>query len=31
MIATAESLYPRTFEEFLEWFSCEEDCERHLE
>ena len=31
MIATEESPYPRTFEEFLEWFSCEEDCKRYLE
>jgi transposase-like protein len=31
MKATAENPYPRTFEEFLAWFSSEEDCARYLE
>jgi transposase-like protein len=31
MKATPEQPYPRTFEEFLEWFSSEEDCARYLE
>jgi len=31
MKATAEHPYPRTFEEFLEWFSSEEDCAKYLE
>ena len=31
MKATAENPYPRTFEEFLEWFSSEEDCAKYLE
>jgi hypothetical protein len=30
MKATAESPYPRTFEEVLEWFPCEEDCGRYI-
>lgn len=29
--ATAQAPYPRTFEEFLEWFSTEEDCAEYLE
>ena len=29
--ARSEKLYPRTFEEFLEWFSTEEDCVSYLE
>ncbi len=31
MKATPENPYPRRFEEFLEWFSSEEDCARYLE
>ncbi len=31
MKATAASPYPKTFEEFLEWFSSEEDCANYLE
>jgi transposase-like protein len=31
MKASAESPYPRTFEEFLEWFSSEEECAKYLE
>lgn len=31
MKATTESPFPRTFEEFLDWFSSDEDCERYLE
>lgn len=31
MKATADNPYPRTFEEFLEWFSSEEDCAKYLE
>jgi len=31
MRATPEQPYPRTFEEFLEWFSSEEDCAEYLE
>jgi len=31
MKATPENAYPRTFEEFLEWFSSEADCEQYLE
>jgi transposase-like protein len=31
MKATAQHPFPRTFEEFLEWFSTEEDCSRYLE
>lgn len=31
MKATQERPYPRTFEEFLEWFPSEEDCETYLE
>lgn len=30
MKATSEIPYPRTFEEFLEWFSSEEDCAKYL-
>jgi transposase-like protein len=29
--ATPENPYPRTFEEFLDWFSVEEDCAEYLE
>lgn len=29
--ATLETPYPRTFEEFLEWFSAEDDCRAYLE
>jgi transposase-like protein len=29
--ATTEHPYPRTFEEFLEWFPQEEDCEQYIE
>lgn len=29
--ATMENPYPRTFEEFLDWFSVEEDCAAYLE
>ena len=29
--ATPDNAYPRTFEEFLEWFSSEADCEQYLE
>lgn len=29
--ATAKNPYPRAFEEFLEWFSTEEDCSTYLE
>ena len=31
MKATLENPYPRTFEEFLDWFSVEEDCAAYLE
>lgn len=31
MKATPESPYPKTFEEFLDWFQCEADCEGYLE
>lgn len=31
MKATAKNPHPRTFEEFLEWFSTEEDCAQYLE
>jgi transposase-like protein len=31
MKATVESPFPRTFEEFLEWFASEEDCKEYLE
>ncbi|PIP08124.1 MAG: hypothetical protein COX52_01315 [Syntrophobacterales bacterium CG23_combo_of_CG06-09_8_20_14_all_48_27] len=31
MRATLENPYPRTFEEFLEWFSVEEECAAYLE
>lgn len=31
MKATAENPYPRTFEEFLEWFASEADCAKYLE
>lgn len=31
MKTTFETPYPRTFEEFLEWFSSEEDCVKYLE
>lgn len=31
MKATAANPYPRTFEEFLEWFSTEEGCSQYLE
>jgi transposase-like protein len=31
MKATLENPYPKTFEEFLDWFQCEADCERYLE
>lgn len=31
MKATPEMPYPRTFEEFLEWFSTEEDCTAYVE
>lgn len=30
MKATLENPYPRTFEEFIEWFSVEADCEEYL-
>jgi len=30
MKATAQHPYPKTFEEFLEWFQSEEDCEKYL-
>jgi hypothetical protein len=30
MEATENIAYPRTFEEFLEWFSTEEDCVQYL-
>ncbi len=30
MKATAEAPYPRTFEEFLEWFASEQDCAEYL-
>lgn len=30
MKATVDNPYPRTFEEFLEWFPNEEDCEEYL-
>lgn len=29
--ATAKKPFPKTFEEFLEWFSTEEDCKKYLE
>jgi hypothetical protein len=28
--ATAETPFPKIFEEILEWFSIEEDCEKYL-
>jgi len=28
--ASPESPYPRTFEDFLDWFSTEEDCADYL-
>lgn len=31
MKATAENPYPKTFEEFLEWFQSNADCEQYLE
>lgn len=31
MKATRGNPYPKTFEEFLDWFQTEEDCERYLE
>ena len=31
MKATADNPFPRTFEEFLEWFASEEDCALYLE
>jgi transposase-like protein len=31
MKATNENPYPKSFEEFLGWFQCAEDCERYLE
>lgn len=31
MKATLKNPYPRTFEEFLEWFSSEDDCAKYLE
>jgi transposase-like protein len=31
MKASEENPYPKTFEEFLEWFQSEEDCRRYLE
>ena len=31
MKATSENPYPKTFEEFLEWFQSNTDCERYLE
>ena len=31
MKATAENPFPRTFEEFLEWFASDEDCVKYLE
>ena len=31
MKATAQQPYPQTFEEFLEWFQNEKDCEEYLE
>lgn len=31
MKATVENPYPRTFEEFLDWFSTEDDCTAYLE
>lgn len=31
MKATSENPYPRTFEEFLDWFPSEADCSRYLE
>ena len=31
MKATIDTPYPRTFEEFLDWFSVEEDCTSYLE
>ena len=31
MKATDENPYPKSFEEFLDWFQCAEDCERYLE
>jgi transposase-like protein/predicted RNA-binding Zn-ribbon protein involved in translation (DUF1610 family) len=31
MKATTENPYPKTFEEFLEWFQSNSDCERYLE
>lgn len=31
MQATLETPYPRTFEEFLDWFAVEEDCTAYLE
>jgi transposase-like protein len=31
MKATLANPYPKTFEEFLDWFSLEEDCEAYLE
>ena len=31
MKATADNPFPRTFEEFLEWFATEEDCATYLE
>lgn len=31
MKATAKNPYPKDFEEFLDWFQCEADCESYLE
>jgi len=31
MNASPENPYPKSFEEFLKWFQCNEDCERYLE
>lgn len=31
MKASAETAYPKTFEEFLEWFASEQDCAEYLE
>jgi len=31
MKASQKNPYPKNFEEFLEWFQCETDCERYLE
>lgn len=31
MKATVKNPYPKTFEEFLDWFPCDTDCEQYLE